>query len=56
MNCIDCKNDCNIDYNRKIILKGETYYLAVCKACGKRHFIKEDSIDSITMNIKVDIL
>ena len=53
--CVDCKNDCKIDYSQKITLKGENYYLAICKACGKRHFIKEDSIDSITVNIKVDL-
>lgn len=54
MKCIDCNNDCKIDYNKKITLKGENYYLAVCKACGKRHFIKEHNIESITINISVD--
>lgn len=55
MKCIDCNNDLIIDYNKMITLKGENYFLGVCSKCGKRHFIKEDSIDSITVNIKVDL-
>lgn len=53
MKCIDCKNDCIIDYNKKINLKGENYYLAICQSCGKRHFVKDESIQEITWKFEV---
>ena len=53
MKCIDCNNDCKIDYNKKITLDGEIYHLAVCKVCGKRHYLKFTSVESIDVKFEI---
>ena len=51
--CIDCQNDCKIDYSGKITVKGEDYFKATCNNCGKIQWVKDDTINEISVKINL---